>query len=66
MQFALTQEESWPWTDTASLSTNDIFTTEVDVLLALELTSPYGLRFLKQSVTQRFDRHVHLIQAKRL
>jgi transposase InsO family protein len=40
----------------------DIFTREADVLLAPELTAQYGLRFLKQSMTRRFDRHVHLIQ----
>ena len=40
----------------------DIFTREADVLLAPELTAPYGLRFLKQSMARRFDDHVHLIQ----
>ena len=40
----------------------DIFTREADVLLAPELTARYGLRFLKRSMTRRFDRHVHLIQ----
>ena len=40
----------------------DIFTREADVLMAPELTAPYGLRFLKQSMARRFDDHVHLIQ----
>jgi transposase InsO family protein len=40
----------------------DIYTREADVLLVPELTAPYGLRFLKQRMTRRFDRHVHLIQ----
>jgi transposase len=40
----------------------DIFTREADVLLAPELTAQYGLRFLKQSMSRRFDRHVQLIQ----
>ncbi len=40
----------------------DIFTREADILLAPELTSRHGLRFLCQSMERRFDKHVHLIQ----
>ncbi len=40
----------------------DIYTREADILLAPELTALYGLRFLRQSMTRRFDNHVHLIQ----
>ncbi len=40
----------------------DIYTREADILLAPELTALYGLRFLKQSMTRRFDNHVYLIQ----
>ncbi len=40
----------------------DIFTREADVLVAPELTARYGLLFLKQSMTRRFGRRVHLVQ----
>lgn len=40
----------------------DIFTRETDILLAPELTAKYGYRFLVQSMSRRFDTHVHLIQ----
>ena len=40
----------------------DIYTREADVLLSPELTSKYGLYFLRQSMERRFDNHVHLIQ----
>ena len=40
----------------------DIYTREADILLAPELTALNGLRFLKQSMTRRFDNHVYLIQ----
>jgi transposase InsO family protein len=40
----------------------DIFTREADVFLAPELTASYGLRFLRQSMERRFDKHVHLLQ----
>ena len=40
----------------------DIFTREADILLATEITARYGLRFLRQSMERRFDKHVHLIQ----
>jgi transposase len=40
----------------------DIYTREADILLAPELTALYGLCFLRESMTRRFDKHVHLIQ----
>ena len=40
----------------------DCFSREADILLAPQLTSRYGYRFLKQSMTRRFDSHVRLIQ----
>jgi transposase len=40
----------------------DIFSKEVDVLLAPELTSQFGYEFLKQSMTRRFDNFVEMIQ----
>ena len=40
----------------------DCFSREADVLLAPELTSQYGCKFLGQSMTRRFDSHVSLIQ----
>lgn len=40
----------------------DIYSKEVDVLLAPELTSGFGYRFLKQSMERRFDRFVEMIQ----
>ena len=40
----------------------DCFTREADILLTPELTSRYGYRFLKQSMTRRFDDHVELLQ----
>jgi transposase len=40
----------------------DIYTREVDVLLAPALTAQYGNQFLIQSMTRRFDGHVHLLQ----
>lgn len=40
----------------------DIFTREVDILLAPELTAKYGYQFLKQSMARRFNSHVHLLQ----
>ncbi len=40
----------------------DIYTREADILLAPELTALYGLRFLRESMSRRFDNHVHLIQ----
>jgi IS30 family transposase len=40
----------------------DIFTREADIFLAPELTAKYGYQFLEQSMSRRFDHHVHLIQ----
>jgi len=40
----------------------DIFTREADVLLAPELNARYGRVFLYQSMSRRFDNHVHLVQ----
>jgi transposase InsO family protein len=40
----------------------DIFTREADVFLAPELTASCSLRFLRQSMERRFDKHVHLLQ----
>lgn len=40
----------------------DIYTREADILLAPEPTALYGLRFLRESMSRRFDSHVHLIQ----
>lgn len=40
----------------------DIFTREVDILLAPELTAEYGYHFLVQSMKRRFNGFVHLIQ----
>jgi len=40
----------------------DIFTKEADILIAPALTAHYGWQFLKQSMTRRFDGHVHLLQ----
>lgn len=40
----------------------DIFTREVDVLIAPALTAQYGYLFLKQSMKRRFDGHVNLLQ----
>lgn len=40
----------------------DIFTREVDILLAPELTAEYGCQFLIQSMRRRFNGFVHLIQ----
>ena len=40
----------------------DIFTKEVDILIAPELTARFGCEFLFQSMRRRFDGHVQLIQ----
>lgn len=40
----------------------DIFTREADILMAPALTALYGLHFLRESMSRRFDNHVHLIQ----
>lgn len=40
----------------------DCFTREADILLATELTSKYSYRFLKQSMSRRFDNHVEVLQ----
>lgn len=40
----------------------DIYTREADILLATELTSRYGYRFLTQSMGRRFDGYASLIQ----
>lgn len=40
----------------------DIFSKEVDVLLAPRLTASYGYQFLKQSMQRRFNSFVELIQ----
>jgi len=40
----------------------DIFTREVDVLIAPELTAKFGYQFLAQSMKRRFNGFVHLIQ----
>lgn len=40
----------------------DIFSREVDILLAPELTAKYGFQFLEQSMKRRFDGFVHLLQ----
>ena len=40
----------------------DIFTREVDILMAPELTGKFGFRFLTQSMERRFNGFVHLIQ----
>lgn len=40
----------------------DIFTREVDVLIAPELTANFGYQFLLQSMRRRFNNYVHLIQ----
>ena len=40
----------------------DIFSKEVDILLAPALTSEYGSKFLHQSMRRRFGGHVNLLQ----
>jgi len=40
----------------------DIYTREVDVMMAPELTAEHGYLFLKRSMQRRFDGHVHLVQ----
>ena len=40
----------------------DIYTREADILVAPQLTASYGYQFLEQSMTRRFNRHVHLLQ----
>jgi len=40
----------------------DIFTREADILLAPVLTAGFVYQFLTQSMTRRFDGHVHLLQ----
>ena len=40
----------------------DIFSKEVDILLAPALTAEYGCRFLSRSMKRRFDGHVDLLQ----
>lgn len=40
----------------------DCFSREADILMAPELTSQYGYRFLDRSMNRRFDGHVNLIQ----
>jgi transposase len=40
----------------------DIFSKEVDILLAPALTAEYGCRFLFRSMKRRFDGHVDLLQ----
>lgn len=40
----------------------DYFTREADVLVAPELTSLYGYRFLTQSMARRFDNYVEVLQ----
>lgn len=40
----------------------DCFTREADILLAPQLTSRYGYKFLAQSMDRRFDNHVEVLQ----
>lgn len=40
----------------------DIYTKETDILLTPALTALYGDQFLTQSMTRRFNGHVHLLQ----
>jgi len=40
----------------------DICTREADILLAPALTAAFGYQFLTQSMTRRFNGHVHLLQ----
>lgn len=40
----------------------DCFSREADILLAPELTSEYGYKFLDQSMERRFDSHVETLQ----
>lgn len=40
----------------------DIYTREVDVMIAPELTAEHGYLFLRQSMQRRFNGHVHLLQ----
>ncbi|PIZ64797.1 hypothetical protein COY14_04020 [Candidatus Roizmanbacteria bacterium CG_4_10_14_0_2_um_filter_36_9] len=40
----------------------DIYTREVDVMIAPALTSEYGYIFLRKSMKRRFDGHVQLLQ----
>lgn len=40
----------------------DIFSKKADILLAPELTSKYGEKFLDQSMDRRFDGYVELVQ----
>jgi hypothetical protein len=40
----------------------DIFSKEVDILLAPALTAEYGCKFLFRSMKRRFDGHVDLLQ----
>ena len=40
----------------------DIFSKEADVLMTPALTARYGCQFLEQSMTRRFNGHVHLLQ----
>lgn len=56
------QMDSIDFGDVYAFTGVDIFSREVDILLAPELTAKYGLQFLEQSMTRRFDGFVHLLQ----
>ena len=48
--------------DVYAFTAIDIYTREVEVLMAPNLTAAFGYQFLVQSMQCRFDGHVHLLQ----
>ena len=56
------QMDSVDFCDIYAFTGVDIFSKEVDVLLAPELTANFGNKFLEQSMTRRFNSFVNLIQ----
>ena len=58
----IVQMDSIDFGDIYAFTGVDIFTRKADVFLAPQLTASYGLQFLEQCMTRRFDGFVHLIQ----
>lgn len=56
------QMDTLDYGDLFAFTAVDIFTREVDVLIAPELTARFGYQFLLQSMKRRFNGFVHLIQ----
>ena len=56
------QMDSVDFGDIYAFTGIDIYTKEADILLAPRLTSTYGLKFLVQAMSRKFNDHAHLIQ----